>query len=88
MISRRKLIVIFGILLIAIPIIGILIQIDYWESIDWNLVSLSPLRVSFLVATNAIYLAVLYLTKNRRKSLWLLGVIWLIYNLWVLWMIL
>ena len=81
---KRSILLIAGLLIIIGPILAILFQINYWESINWNLISISIERTILSIVVNVSYLALLFLTKNRHKSLWLLGLIWLAFNTFTL----
>ena len=84
MLSRKQSLAIAGIVVVAAPLIGIALQLLYWDSIDWDLVSLSIGRLILSVVGNIAYLSVLYFSRNKVTSLWLIGLAWLAFNLFTL----
>lgn len=84
---KKLLVLSAGIVIIIASLLGIILQLDYWNSINWNLVSISRDRVVLSIVANIAYLIVLFFSKVKVKSLWALGILWTVFNCFTLYIL-
>jgi len=85
--SRKWELLILGIVVTATTILGKVISVDHWESINWDLSSYSPWAPVLGLTWAGAYLGVLWLRKIRAPSLWLIGILGLGYSALMFWAI-
>ena len=87
---RRKLVAVLGISMIALSLLGYSITIGYWSQIEWNATSYfwaSP--IISLVGTLCYFGILIYdrFPFKRQRALWIMGFIWLTFDIIWLWMV-
>jgi hypothetical protein len=90
MIPRKKFVAILGILMVALSILGYSITIGYWASIDWNSTSYFWASPLISMIGTLCYFGVLIYDRfpfKRQKALWIMGFVWLGFDLIWFWMV-
>jgi len=77
MLPKKQIVGIIAIIVIIGTILSRGITIAYWQSINWNLISIHPLIPVLSIISSSCYLITLYLTVKGNLILWFLGVTWL-----------
>jgi hypothetical protein len=90
MMPRRKLVAILGISMIALSLLGYAITIGHWVEINWDASSYHWFTPVVSLIGTLCYLAILKFDRfpwKRQKALWLMGFIWLAFDLLWFWMV-
>jgi len=81
---RKFLIFFIGAFTTLSVFLGIYLTIEHWKEVNWDLVSISPEKVGLSIIVNSFYLTMLFLTKNKHLTFWIMGFAWLIFNIFTL----
>jgi hypothetical protein len=90
MIPRKRLIVILGITMISLSLLGYIITVEHWIEIDWNASSYHGVSPLLSLLGTLCYFGILKFDRipwKRQRALWIMGFIWLGFDLLWLWMV-
>lgn len=83
--GKKKFLWLAGVAIVLTSLAIRLISITYWDSIEWNMVSYHPSLPFLGMFWALLYMSILYVKRIRLKSLWMIGIIGLLYAFIMFW---